>query len=104
MYTLICRYEDSAWGWNEKEKLLEMTEDSAWYLVAFTKEQNPIAFSHFRFDMDYGFPVLYWYIFNLTNHIINHNDSQHCVNLTATNCNWKWNAERKDLVGSCFKF
>ncbi|EFX69334.1 N-alpha-acetyltransferase 40-like [Daphnia pulex] len=54
-------YEDSAWGWNEKEKLLEMTEDSAWYLVAFTKEGNPIAFSHFRFDMDYGFPVLYCY-------------------------------------------
>nr|CAH0103578.1 unnamed protein product [Daphnia galeata] len=54
-------YEDSAWGWNEKEKLLEMTEDSAWYLVVFTKDENPIAFSHFRFDMDYGFPVLYCY-------------------------------------------
>ncbi len=81
-----------------------MTEDSAWYLVAFTKEGNPIAFSHFRFDMDYGFPVLYWYNLNLTIHIITLNDSQHYMNFTAMNCNWKWNAERRDLVDSCFKF
>lgn len=54
-------YEESAWGWNEKQKFLEMTEDSAWYLIAFTKDGNPIAFSHFRFDMDYGLPVLYCY-------------------------------------------
>ena len=54
-------YEASAWGWNEKEKLSEMTEDSAFYLIASSKDENkPLAFSHFRFDMDYGHPVLYW--------------------------------------------
>ena len=64
----FIRYEESAWGWNEKEKKLEMTEDSAWFLIAFTKEGNPIAFSHFRFDIDYGLPVLYWLVlFNKKN-------------------------------------
>lgn len=43
-----------------------MTENSAWYLIASTKEGKPIAFSHFRFDMDYGLPVLYWYYKHLT--------------------------------------
>ncbi|KZS03007.1 N-alpha-acetyltransferase 40 [Daphnia magna] len=54
-------YEESAWGWNEKDKFFEMTENSAWYLIASTKEGKTIAFSHFRFDMDYGLPVLYCY-------------------------------------------
>lgn len=84
-----------------------MTEDSAWYLVAFTKDENPIAFSHFRFDMDYGFPVLYWFdLKNLTSNIdiLYCNDFKCFVNLTAMSYNWKWNAERKDLVDSCFKF
>nr|CAG4647601.1 EOG090X0MNC [Megafenestra aurita] len=54
-------YEESAWGWDEKEKVLEMTEEPALYLIAFTQEEKPIAFSHFRFDVDYGQPVLYCY-------------------------------------------
>nr|CAG4649882.1 EOG090X0MNC [Scapholeberis mucronata] len=55
-------YEMSAWGWNEKEKRAEMTEESAFYLIAYNKNGgNPVAFSHFRFDMDYGQAVLYCY-------------------------------------------
>jgi len=38
-----------------------MTEDAAWYLIAYNEEEKPVAFSHFRFDMDYDIPVLYWY-------------------------------------------
>lgn len=38
-----------------------MTESAAWYLVAHSPEGKPLAFSHFRFDVDYGHPVLYWY-------------------------------------------
>jgi len=38
-----------------------MTEDTAWYLIAFNAEGTPLAFSHFRFDMDYDIPVLYCY-------------------------------------------
>lgn len=48
-------------GWHESEKVEEMTEDAAWYLVAVDKTTDkPMAFSHFRFDMDYGDEVLYW--------------------------------------------
>lgn len=45
------RYEESDWGWDEKDKLREMTEDAAWYLIASTNENKPVAFSHFRFDV-----------------------------------------------------
>lgn len=54
-------YNSCDWGWNEKKKKDEMTDDSAWYLVARTDDSVPVAFSHFRFDMDYGDPVLYCY-------------------------------------------
>jgi ribosomal protein S18 acetylase RimI-like enzyme len=56
-------YEQCEWGWNDKVKKEEMTDDRAWYLIARTPEpeSKPIAFSHFRFDMDYGDQVLYCY-------------------------------------------
>jgi len=54
-------YESSSWGWHREEKFKEMTEDAAWYLIAYNEEEKPVAFSHFRFDMDYDIPVLYWY-------------------------------------------
>jgi len=54
-------YETSAWGWNKKEKFNEMTEDNARYLIAYDASEKPVAFSHFRFDMDYDIPVLYCY-------------------------------------------
>ncbi|XP_037301354.1 N-alpha-acetyltransferase 40-like [Manduca sexta] len=53
-------YETCAWGWNRDRKVEEMTEDHAWYLIAKKKNGSPLAFSHFRFDMDFGEPVLYW--------------------------------------------
>nr|CAG4652367.1 EOG090X0MNC [Triops cancriformis] len=55
-------YEQSQWGWDLRKKRKEMTEEEAWYLIVQTSsEQKPIAFSHFRFDMDYDRPVLYCY-------------------------------------------
>uniref|UniRef100_A0A0A9ZD19 N-alpha-acetyltransferase 40 n=1 Tax=Lygus hesperus TaxID=30085 RepID=A0A0A9ZD19_LYGHE len=55
-------YNQCEWGWNGEKKREEMTEDAAWYLVAFTTEGNqPVAFSHFRFDIDFGYEVLYVY-------------------------------------------
>ncbi|CAG4931872.1 unnamed protein product [Parnassius apollo] len=53
-------YETCAWGWNRERKVEEMTDDSAWYLIAKEKKGKLLAFSHFRFDMDFGEPVLYW--------------------------------------------
>nr|CAG4650676.1 EOG090X0MNC [Sida crystallina] len=54
-------YLESCWGWNEDEKRKEMTSDKSWYLVALNTDGNPIAFSHFQYDLDYGFSVLYCY-------------------------------------------
>ncbi|XP_026760808.1 N-alpha-acetyltransferase 40 [Galleria mellonella] len=54
-------YETCAWGWNKERKVEEMTDDSAWYIIAKEKNGTLLAFSHFRFDMDYGEPVLYCY-------------------------------------------
>merc|ERR1712059_96009 len=39
----------------------EMREDLAWYLIASTQEGTPVAFTHFRFDMDYDDEVVYCY-------------------------------------------
>ncbi|KAG0712278.1 N-alpha-acetyltransferase 40 [Chionoecetes opilio] len=55
-------YERSSQGWQECDKVDEMSEDAAWYLVVLDKATDkPLAFSHFRFDMDYGDEVLYCY-------------------------------------------
>ena len=65
MYLFINRYESSASGWNENEKLEELFDPKAYYIIAFDEESNdkPIGYCHFRFDMDYEDEVIYWYIF-----------------------------------------
>ena len=37
-----------------------MTEDKAWYLIARDQEKKPVAFVHFRFDLEIDEEVLYW--------------------------------------------
>ncbi|XP_049778792.1 N-alpha-acetyltransferase 40-like [Schistocerca cancellata] len=54
-------YNSCSWGWNEKVKKEELTDERALYLVARDKEGKALAFSHFRFDLDYGVEVLYCY-------------------------------------------
>jgi len=55
-------YEESNQGWQGREKKNEMAEEEACYLIAREASSNkPVAFSHFRFDMDYGDEVLYCY-------------------------------------------
>ncbi|XP_063231523.1 N-alpha-acetyltransferase 40 isoform X2 [Bacillus rossius redtenbacheri] len=54
-------YEQCEWGWNEKAKRDEMTDEMAWYLTATASDNQLVAFSHFRFDVDYGDEVLYCY-------------------------------------------
>lgn len=58
---LLSRYEQSEWGWKEREKREEMKDERAWYLLARDAESAPVAFSHFRFDVECGDEVLYWY-------------------------------------------
>lgn len=52
----------STWGWNDKDKQKEMGDDRMWFLIAFDQSTNdPVAFTSFRFDIDYGYPVVYCY-------------------------------------------
>jgi len=37
-----------------------MTEDRAWYLIARNEENLPVAFVHFRFDIELDEEVVYW--------------------------------------------
>ncbi|XP_054039959.1 N-alpha-acetyltransferase 40 isoform X2 [Rissa tridactyla] len=53
-------YEQSEWGWKEREKREELRDDRAWYLIA-REPTGPVAFSHFRFDVECGDEVLYCY-------------------------------------------
>lgn len=55
-------YERSSWSWNSAEKQAELTEETAWYLVASCDDKF-LGFSHFRFDIDNGDVVLYWYVY-----------------------------------------
>jgi len=55
-------YTKSEWGWNADNKRKELNEDAAWFLIARERETEvPVAFSHFRFDMDHDDDVLYCY-------------------------------------------
>lgn len=56
------RYEQSEWGWKEREKREELRDDRAWYLIARESGAGPVAFSHFRFDVECGDEVLYWWV------------------------------------------
>ncbi|XP_025163447.1 N-alpha-acetyltransferase 40 isoform X2 [Harpegnathos saltator] len=52
-------YKQSSWGWDAAEKQAELTEETAWYLIA-SRDDKFLGFSHFRFDIDHGDVVLYW--------------------------------------------
>jgi len=55
-------YVQAEWGWNSENKKAELLEDSAWYLIAREVETGePVAFCHFRYDMDHDDDVLYCY-------------------------------------------
>ncbi|KAM4643601.1 N-alpha-acetyltransferase 40 isoform 2-T2 [Amazona ochrocephala] len=54
-------YEQSEWGWKEREKREELRDERAWYLIAREAGAGPVAFSHFRFDVECGDEVLYCY-------------------------------------------
>ncbi|KAK2168379.1 hypothetical protein LSH36_17g06030 [Paralvinella palmiformis] len=38
-----------------------MADERAWYLIARDETDKPVAFVHFRFDVDFDFEVLYCY-------------------------------------------
>ena len=53
-------YKTCNLGWQPKIKQNYLNKTWARYLVAYDDKKQPIAFSMFRFDLDYGSAVLYW--------------------------------------------
>ncbi|XP_077974462.1 N-alpha-acetyltransferase 40-like isoform X2 [Styela clava] len=64
-------YEESGWGWKDRDKLQEMKDDNARYLIVKNEDEKPVAFIHFRFDLDYGQPVVYCYEIQLESEVRN---------------------------------
>lgn len=65
-------YVECGWGWRDKDKLNEMKEHNAIYLIARDESGNPAAFVHFRFDLDYALPVVYCYEIQLEKRVQRH--------------------------------
>jgi GNAT superfamily N-acetyltransferase len=61
LYDKCYSGKDPEFCWNESRKRDEMTDARAWYLLARTEEGTPVAFSHFRYDMDFDDDVVYCY-------------------------------------------
>lgn len=60
---LKFRYEKSSSGYSKLEKMAELFDESAYYIIAYDVSDNskkPVGFSHFRFDMDFESEVIYW--------------------------------------------
>lgn len=53
-------YKELSMGWQPKVKQSDLNKSWARYLVAVDAKKTPVAYSMFRFDMDYGNSVLYW--------------------------------------------
>ncbi|KAM7360020.1 N-alpha-acetyltransferase 40 [Cochliomyia hominivorax] len=54
-------YKQLSMGWQPKVKQSDLNKSWARYLVAVDANKTPVAYSMFRFDLDYGHSVLYCY-------------------------------------------
>lgn len=54
-------YTRSDWGWKEGEKMKELLEKDARFLVVSNKEDSIVGFCHFRFEEEEELEVLYIY-------------------------------------------
>jgi len=61
LYEKCYQGKDPDLNWNEGRKRDELTDWRAWFLIVRTEEGTPVAFSHFRYDMDYDDEVVYCY-------------------------------------------
>lgn len=56
-------YKELKMGWKPKIKQAELNKNWARFLVAQNQQKQPVAYTMFRFDMDDGDAVLYWWIY-----------------------------------------
>lgn len=54
-------YAACDWGWDLEEKRKEMSNKASRFIVAYAEQDKPVAFTHFRFDMDHNVSVVYCY-------------------------------------------
>lgn len=54
-------YAACEWGWDLEEKRKEMSNKASRFIVAYSDLDKPVAFTHFRFDMDHNVSVVYCY-------------------------------------------
>ena len=69
IYTLTTyrhRYNESSWGWNEKEKYRELSDDRARFLLARNQQRQLVGYVHFRFDIEETLAVVYWFVVIVT--------------------------------------
>jgi len=52
-------YDGCEWGWKDRDRQQELTEEAAWYLLCKDDENKNVAYVHFRFDLDEDIEVLY---------------------------------------------
>lgn len=55
-------YKELSMGWQPKVKQNDLNKSWARYLVALDNKKQAVAYAMFRFDLDYGSAVLYWYV------------------------------------------
>lgn len=58
---MAALYAACEWGWDLEEKRKEMSNKASRFIVAYSEQDKPVAFTHFRFDMDHNVSVVYCY-------------------------------------------
>lgn len=53
-------YKTGPIGWQPKQKQSDLNKNWARYFVLNDAAKRPVAYTMFRFDLDYGCSVLYW--------------------------------------------
>lgn len=54
-------YQISHWGYDESTKRQELRATTSRFIIAKNEEDRPVAFMHYRFEMDFDSAVLYCY-------------------------------------------
>lgn len=54
-------YSKSQWGWDPESKKAELEATTARYIIARNSKGEKVGYTHYRFDVDFDFPVVYCY-------------------------------------------
>ncbi|GFY57434.1 n-alpha-acetyltransferase 40 [Trichonephila inaurata madagascariensis] len=74
-------YNKSDWGWEDNFKLEELTHKDARFLIVRDSTDKIVGFSHFRFDMESNYPILYCYELQIENAIQRKGIGKHLMSI-----------------------